>query len=145
MAGERKRSKSSRLYEDDDEISQSIAEFQRGEVVNTEDNRNEGTIGVDEAFGVASVSEPDAEKSDAEKSDAETGVVSNPAPVIEAPLSKDIKIPECGCCGSRWVIRDGRLHSPGCGCAIQARCPECNKCTPSHCNCKKFVENPNGQ
>ena len=145
-----------RKYEDDDEINQSIRDFNAsqhpGPDPNTEVNHVDDALDAiynriedasieqsdsDEGFGITKVNSPlqvptiqiDPED-DGTDADLDLVVEKDRKP---ARVPKTINIPECSCCGAKWTMAEGRIRN-GCGCRIHPTCEHCGKCK-GHCAC----------
>lgn len=142
--------KKNRRYDDEDEISRSIAEFQGAGDVQPEGTMtvdDKATVGEDEdealePFGIMGKKDGIVGKFvDGDRFDEESGGRGDDMDTIDEDAKKvprvfkDARIPECSCCGAKWsVTAEGTIRN-GCGCRIHPTCDQCEKCK-GHCVCQ---------
>jgi hypothetical protein len=133
--------KGKRRYSDDDEIDQSIRDFNSSkdrpdepkeqanqpepnqpEPNQPEPNQPEEGFGITRQAGVTKEGEAVA----TEDSVFESGEL--------ASSLENVHIPECSCCGAKWTVAGNRIKN-GCGCRIHPVCKHCDKCK-GHCTCR---------
>lgn len=154
------RSKKKHRYDDEDEISKSIAEFQgaSNEEEDEEEDNEENVIGVDpgapegdetvysskeedKPFGIMGrhnagiVGRQIVDDGKLDEDNSDLDIIDADAPKTRAP--KEINIPVCACCGAKWSVVDGMIRN-GCGCRIHPTCEQCGKCA-GHCQCRSGV------